>query len=211
MKVNCQKNTHHFYVEDIISGSIVEIPTDSVKPIIYNLYEYQGNLVIAAEYYKALPSKRGKDIIYNKKLGYFLHQKISNVNLNQIVDKISYTELIPNLLYKDKNHIYFFRKEGGCFLCLKILELDPKNIKIYDNEFIGDKKKIYCLYNGNEIVVNSVEEFITYKTSNRKVFGINGNKIYSLCESYNIQEFKDSFYFISKKDMDAIIKLVENK
>lgn len=211
MIVGCQSNIDHFYHEDSTTGAIVEIPVTSVKPIIYNLYEYQGNLVIADEYDQALPDKKGRDIVYRKKLGYFLHEKIDDVNLNQIVDRNSYSELIPNVLYKDKNHVYFFRKEGGCVLCLKKLALNPDNIRIYDNEVIGDNKRIFCLYNGNEITVKSVLDFKTYKTSEGHVFRISGHNIYFQCEAYDLQQFQDTFDFISPKDRTAITKLLEGK
>jgi len=139
-----------------------------------------------------------------------LHDSIDNKSINQLIDIESYEELLENVLYKDKNNTYFLSTR--CYIsCLKLLEINPKTLKILDkvidnnSEYLGDGNKIYCLRDGQEIKTKFPETFRVIELD-EQTFGIDSDSIYLMCEAMSPDYFKNNFESIPYKVRDSIVK-----
>lgn len=193
-----QTKQNNFYIEQ---NSGIEKITSKIENLKENIYKYNGKIYLGSEYTRTVIDENGS--LKKEVLGIYLHKKINKSDVNQVVDVKSYEILIKNKLYKDERRVYLFPKGKGCFLCLKILDINPNHLKILNNEYIIDDKNIYCINDGITLPVLDVKHFTTFTDSEGVIYGVSKEQVFSNCEIVQIESLS---YETQKK-----IKMIQKK
>ncbi|ROH98713.1 hypothetical protein EGI16_19275 [Chryseobacterium sp. G0240] len=125
-----------------------QIPnTENLKEIKLNLIRYENKLNIVSDYIVGVSGKDEK-INFEKK-GFLLQDSIYSSKtdsyqlVNNTIDLPTYTEVEKNVLYKDKNNIYYNTTSRNSNYPYLILDLNASQTKILPGGYIKDDKTVY--------------------------------------------------------------------
>ncbi|MET3037960.1 DKNYY domain-containing protein [Chryseobacterium sp. NRRL B-14859] len=125
-----------------------QIPnTENLKEIKLNLIRYENKLNIVSDYIVGV-SRKDEKINFEKK-GFLLQDSIYSSKtdsyqlVNNTIDLPTYTEVEKNVLYKDKNNIYYNTTSRNSNYPYLILDLNASQTKILPGGYIKDDKTVY--------------------------------------------------------------------
>ena len=198
----CQTQQNEFFISNPEDSKILRVASSRVNVLKHNVYTYGDILYLAGEY----PVERALgDVAVSERRKLYLHKKIDNIPIEDLIDLETYEEIKPLFLYKDKKHVYFFRLEGGCYLCADVLDLNPATLNVFDTnfEYLTDGETTYCLRDGKKMSVTSKLHLIKIRNLS---FAIDSDFIYSMCEPIRPEKFLTSFDALSINERESIVK-----